>query len=297
MRCLIICNEWNSANKQSDYKEVILSKLNTKYEEIIFWATTGVREDTINIIKENQEVDLLLVCGGDGTFNEVVNGIYLCDKKPPIGYLPMGTCNDFARGRGLPETIEEGLEVILKGTPHLCNAIKVGDMLISYVMGSGLFSDVSYTTGRDAKNKFGRMAYYFNPILKPTMPAPQRVTVEANGQVYDGKYTLFGCLYNKRMSGFKINSGEKYADKFIIFGISAKKTKTRNMFRTLGQLGKCIFFDIRKVSKKKHLILDADEATLKLYHQIDWTCDGEKYTTQEGELQVKLIQNAFSIIK
>lgn len=70
-------------------------------------ATTFVNELT----KDGQE-HTLAVLGGDGTINEVINGIYELEKVT-LGYIPTGSSNDFARGLGLPTKPIEALEVIL----------------------------------------------------------------------------------------------------------------------------------------------------------------------------------------
>src|SRR4029077_14914054 len=56
--------------------------------------------------------DLVAVVGGDGTLNEVVNGLANRAHQTRIGIVPMGTGNDFARSLGLPSSLEENIDIL-----------------------------------------------------------------------------------------------------------------------------------------------------------------------------------------
>ena len=47
--------------------------------------------------------DLVVACGGDGTLNEVITGLQLGGHAVPLGYIPCGSTNDFARCLGVPD--------------------------------------------------------------------------------------------------------------------------------------------------------------------------------------------------
>ena len=74
--------------------EYNLKKLN--YEIVIKYTT--IENNATDIIKKyDDDYDTLIVCGGDGTLNEAIQGICEIDKKVFIGFIPMGTANDFAK--------------------------------------------------------------------------------------------------------------------------------------------------------------------------------------------------------
>ena len=62
------------------------------------------------------ESDMVVVSGGDGTLNEVIDGLLSKDLKTPIGYIPAGSTNDFANSVGLPKNIHECVDRIISGT-------------------------------------------------------------------------------------------------------------------------------------------------------------------------------------
>src|SRR5215471_2097228 len=67
----------------------------------------------------------LVVAGGDGTLNEVVNGIASTRRPPKIGILPLGTGNDFARALGLPISLEENIDILRTGKTRAIDIVRV----------------------------------------------------------------------------------------------------------------------------------------------------------------------------
>ena len=67
----------------------------------------------------NDGVEVLIAGGGDGTINEVVNGVLATDTSPSmaLGVLPLGTANDFARGCGIPLEPYKALKLATEGEP------------------------------------------------------------------------------------------------------------------------------------------------------------------------------------
>ena len=67
---------------------------------------TQARMDAIDVAKricDEENYDLIVCSGGDGTLNEVIQGVMNSEKRLPIGYIPTGTTNDFARSLGIPK--------------------------------------------------------------------------------------------------------------------------------------------------------------------------------------------------
>jgi diacylglycerol kinase family enzyme len=75
------------------------------------------KESTITYIKNNApNYDLVVTCGGDGTLNETINAIMQCGKRVPIGYIPLGSTNDFAASLDIPTDCMQAAEKIIQGT-------------------------------------------------------------------------------------------------------------------------------------------------------------------------------------
>lgn len=147
--------------------------------------------------------DILLCMGGDGTWNEVVNGVLYAEKQPVLAYLPSGTVNDFASTLKLGKNAGELMKQIEQNTPFLCD-IGLFDQkrYFTYVAAFGLFTDVSYSTPQQSKNMFGKIAYYLEGIKQLTSIPRFHVKLHVNGEIIEDEY-IFGCISNsKYVAGF-----------------------------------------------------------------------------------------------
>ena len=111
------------------------------------------------VAKRAHEFDLVVCSGGDGTIDEVVEGMTRSQKRIPIGYIPTGTVNDFASSLGLPKDIHEAAAAIVDAVPFPCDIGTFNGRHFNYVAAFGLFTEVSYSTPQDVKNVLGKTAY------------------------------------------------------------------------------------------------------------------------------------------
>ena len=91
-----------------------LKKRNVDYEFFMTEYTGHASAIVRELTKDGQE-HYLIALGGDGTVNEVVNGIMYLDRCV-LGYIPTGSSNDFARGMHLPQDYMQALDVILSSS-------------------------------------------------------------------------------------------------------------------------------------------------------------------------------------
>ncbi|AZP05145.1 YegS/Rv2252/BmrU family lipid kinase [Jeotgalibaca ciconiae] len=113
----IIANLHSGSGKGKKVVLDVHKKLNEKKIPFLLYQTE-YRKHAITLIQKvianmNLETDRILVIGGDGTLHEVIAGMSLLEKKIPVGYLPAGTGNDFARAIDLPTSYHKGLANIL----------------------------------------------------------------------------------------------------------------------------------------------------------------------------------------
>ena len=106
----------------------------------------------------------VIAVGGDGTVNEVVNG--LAGSTTPLGIIPLGTANDFARQIGIPDDPREALELILAGNSTPIDTISVNDRHFVNVSTGGLGADVTAETSPALKNVVGPFAYAITGLRK-----------------------------------------------------------------------------------------------------------------------------------
>ncbi|MGL4451836.1 MAG: YegS/Rv2252/BmrU family lipid kinase [Sarcina sp.] len=112
----------------------------------------------------DETYEYILLAGGDGTVDSVVNAMKSKGSDLPIGILPVGTANDFAKFLGLPTDITKCVEQILTTEPKAVDLGQVNDKYFINVLSTGLFTDVSQKTDVNLKNTIGKLAYYLKGL-------------------------------------------------------------------------------------------------------------------------------------
>ena len=145
--------------------------------------------------------DLIVAAGGDGTINEVVNGIVRSNHQPRLGILPIGTANDFATGLGLPLELREALQVALSGEPLAIDVGQVNRRCFVNVSTGGFGAVASQTTPRGAKKHLGKFAYLLTGAkeLVEMEPASARFVAD-QGEAFAGRF-MFYAVGNARRTG------------------------------------------------------------------------------------------------
>ena len=115
---------------------------------------TKKRADGTNIAKEyGDKVDLVVCMGGDGTLNEVMQGMIEGDVNTPLGYIPAGSTNDFATSLGLKSDPKEEAEFIVSHGTKPLDLVKFNGRYFVYTASAGIITKTSYATPQDLKNR------------------------------------------------------------------------------------------------------------------------------------------------
>ena len=159
-KLLFIYNGKAGRQRIRDKLAVILDAFAARDYEITV-RPTQFRGDASARAAESAGYDRVVCCGGDGTLNEVVTGLMSipAEHRPPLGYIPAGSTNDFARNLDLPRGMEEMAKLACGGGVRPCDLGLAGGKYFTYVAAFGLFTDVSYSTPQASKNLLGHFAY------------------------------------------------------------------------------------------------------------------------------------------
>ncbi|MBQ8815903.1 MAG: diacylglycerol kinase family lipid kinase [Lachnospiraceae bacterium] len=112
--------------------------------------------------KDMSRFDKIICCGGDGTLHEVVNALMRKDIKIPLGYIPQGTTNDYAKNLGISK--KNAIECVKKGKTVSIDVGLFNDEYFNYVAAFGAFTAVSFATPQKFKNVLGYCAYLLEGI-------------------------------------------------------------------------------------------------------------------------------------
>src|SRR5438128_5461986 len=118
--------------------------------------------DAEKFASDAADFEMIVAAGGDGTLNEVVNGIAQGGCNAALGVLPLGTGNDFARTLGLPNNLDTAIEQIMAGKTRAIDLVRVTSDRIRYFVNvsSGGFSGVvDEKLTPEMKRTWGPLAY------------------------------------------------------------------------------------------------------------------------------------------
>lgn len=251
-------------------KEIILERESCKFDT---YETVG-KEDTIDAAAKygTGNYDLIMVFGGDGTTNEVVNGLMKTVSPPPLALFPMGTANDVATHLKIPKNLEAYAEMILDPEVVPVDVGKAGERFFLNVAAGGLLPELAHKVSSERKSIFGKFAYYMEGFLEFPKQFFQTIEIELE---LEGKKetrdTLFFLLANGPIvGGFKnlvpeasLNDGK--LDLLIVE--SAEFPDMANVF---------LSFLRKKITPQKGMVYyRVDAFRLNSHQEIDVDVDGE----------------------
>ena len=172
------------------------------------YPTQGPKDAVEAARNVNGYIDYIVAAGGDGTLDEVVTGVVRSGRDIPIGYIPVGSTNDYASSLGMSTTILEATGDIVGGEPQAVDIGEFNGDTFVYVAAFGAFTDVSYDTNQDMKNLFGHLAYIFEGIRRLADIKSYHLKVEVEGEEHEGDY-IYGMVTNSvSVGGFRGMTGK-----------------------------------------------------------------------------------------
>lgn len=197
-----------SGREQALDKIVELVRLMSKDEWDINLLFTHKRGDGSRFAKNYNGEDLIIACGGDGTLNEVVNGLVKSKSEVPLAILQAGTVNDFANYFKLPEDPEKFYKMLKNFKTKKVDVGLAGDRVFANVAAGGILTEVAYSVQDDQKAVLGRMAYYLEGLKKMfqlNFEKDKFLKININCKEYKGTENLFCFLIANTTSvgGFK----------------------------------------------------------------------------------------------
>lgn len=230
----------------------------------------------------------ILVAGGDGTVDSVVNAMKRKNVDLPIGILPLGTANDFGKFLGIPNKVEDALERILKFNPKPIDLGKVNDKYFVNVASTGLLTDVSQKTDVNLKNTIGKLAYYLKGLEEIPNFRKLKVKITTDEMVYDDTMYLI-LVFNGQTAGnlrlaTKAEVDDGYLDLIII-----KAVQLYEILPLFIKILKGDHLDSKKVVyvKTKKIKIETDEGIVT-------DIDGEK--GPDFPLDIECIQGGINVL-
>lgn len=168
----------------------------------------------------DESYSYILIAGGDGTVDTVVNHMKKLNIDLPISVLPVGTANDFAKFLGIPQEVDRACKQILNSNAKRVDVGKINDKYFVNVASTGLFTDISQKTSVALKNTIGKLAYYVKGIESLPNFKKLKVKVYSKEVQFDGEMYLM-LIFNGKTAGnlkiaYKSEIDDGYLDVIVI---------------------------------------------------------------------------------
>ncbi|MGL5380656.1 YegS/Rv2252/BmrU family lipid kinase [Clostridium sp.] len=154
----------------------------------------------------------VLIAGGDGTIDTVVNAMAKSGVSVPIGIIPVGTANDFGKFLGMPSDVTKACKRILASDVTTVDLGSINEKYFVNVASTGLFTDVSQKTDVNLKNTIGKLAYYLKGIEELPNFRRLNIKIHSNECDFDGQM-YFMLVFNGQTAGsFKLATRAEASD-------------------------------------------------------------------------------------
>lgn len=263
---------------------------------VTVYITQAAKDATETVKTIGKEFDVIVCSGGDGTLDEVVAGVMLLERRIPIGYIPAGSTNDFAKSLGISADNLEAARTITLGKQFQCDLGLFNQSYFTYVAAFGAFTEVSYSTPQQTKNMLGHLAYILEGAKSLASIHSYNIRVEyivEEETVVIEDDIILGMVTNS----ISVGGMKRYKEEDVYFDDGFFEVilirRPKNMFELNAILGSLLLNDFNKdymyYFKAARLKVESEE-------EIKWTLDGE-FGGSVKQAEIQNIKQGFSIYR
>lgn len=201
-RLLLVLNPVSGKGKGKKILFDIVNRFTLHGYVVTVIPTSAKRSDSEKSIKiASQNCDIIVAVGGDGTLNLVASAMMRHSINLPLGYIPLGSTNDFAGSLNLPKSHLDCCDLIAEREPKSIDIARFCDDYFVYIAGTGLFTEASYMTSQQLKNTLGPSAYVWNAISSLKDTKSLKYKIDADGEIIEGDFIFVSVSNTLRAGG------------------------------------------------------------------------------------------------
>lgn len=291
-KLLIIMNPCSGKKRANRVLADIIAEFNRGGFDVTVYMTAARGDATEVAARRANEFDVVVCVGGDGTFNEVISGIYASGTDTPIGYLPAGSTNDFANSMKLPKRLTDAARLIVSGTPRRLDIGRFNGRCFTYIASFGAFTRTSYATPQSMKNSLGHLAYLLAGVKEVAAIRSTHLRfTTAEGAVYEDDY-IFGAVSNSTSVAGVLTLASELVDMndgvFELLLIRKPKNAV--------ELSNCVVSLLsQKYDTPMLTLTSTSRVVVEGAPDMDWTLDGE-YANGAEQCVIENLHDAVRVI-
>lgn len=203
-RARLIYNPTSGREEMKRRLPEILQRLERGGLETSTHATLGEGDATLAAAEAVERgFDVIIAAGGDGTLYEVINGMAEKENRPPLGILPVGTTNDFARALGIPKHWEFAVDLIVQQHTRTIDVGKVNQRYFINIAGGGSMTELTYEVPSRLKTVIGQLAYYMKGLEKLPRLSPIELQIRSKEVTFQEEVMMFLICNSNSVGGFE----------------------------------------------------------------------------------------------
>ena len=291
-KLLFILNPYAGQRKANRFLAEIIEIFNRADYEVVVHVTADRDDARKTALAYADKMDLIVCCGGDGTFNETAAGVLQSGVDIPVGYIPAGSTNDFANSLKLPTDVLQAAKAIVEGNARHLDMGSFDGRYFSYVASFGAFTRASYATPQNVKNALGHVAYILSGIQELSQIRAHRLRFELpDGRVFEDDY-LFGAISNSTSVAGILTLAPDKVDmtdgKLELMLVRTPKDAI--------ELADCLVALQRQTYNCAMMtFLSTESVKVSAPANLDWTIDGEREPGKET-VSITCLQHAVKVI-
>ena len=291
MKALLLVNPHSGSGKIEHIVSTSKKRFQEHGYELEVYFSNGPNDLTDKAELWAPDYDMFLVCGGDGTVNEVINGVMRSEVRPSIAVIPSGTVNDISKILKIPSNINKNLDLILNSEPVEMDINRINDVYFAYVCGAGYLTEVSYMAEQEEKKKYGFLAY-LKTALKGLRKKPDfTIRVEANNKTIQKKVSLVLILSANQFGGLRLWRFSKKTK--LNDGVVDLRMFSGRRLILIIRLVLFILLAGRRQLKETHISTGKATITPIDGYEPVWNADGEQSIS--GPIELEVIPRAIQV--
>lgn len=192
---LIIMNRFAGGGRAKKYERIVFDYFSSR-NYVFDVKYTKAPNDALRIAREYSlsDYNYYVICGGDGTVNEVINGLSSYNKVLIV--LPFGTVNIFAKEYKISNNITKALNEIFNGEKKQLYTGNSNGKKFLLMQSAGIDSYVVKSVNQNLKKLFGRISYFLMFIKAVFLYKYPLIKIKADTQEYQGTFIIISqCIY------------------------------------------------------------------------------------------------------
>lgn len=278
----VILNPAAGQQKLAQSLDTIANKLIENFREVSFYKTERPGDGGKYAEQAAEDVDLLIVAGGDGTVHEVANALCKLEKRPVFAIIPGGTSNDFSRAIGMSQNPVKAVDQLLERHIEPIDVGATDKQFFLNFWGIGLITQVSSMVDPETKGTLGRLSYYISTAQNIGDVEPFHLNIHADSYRNECEAAMLIVGNGPFTGGIRAFFPQSDIQDGLLDVLLIKETSLQTLWSMLRSKVASAFPE----DQEGIVYLQTDSLTVETEPSLPIDCDGERENRTPSEIRI-----------